>query len=254
MVMNLFRVSVALWFTCCMLARAADATPAATALLKKDATAQQAREMRDKLARAVTFLDHGVDAGTKLQDAVEFISEKSGVPIVIDKQAFRTNLAIDNVEEQPVTLPKLKSIKLGTIFRMLSASIGGTYLVLPDHVLITTTPVARPDQWTNDATSQEPTVDVQYDKRPLGEALQEMSDATGINIVLDVRVGEGAKIPVTATLSNVPISSGVRMLADMANLDSVTLKGALYVTTQENAERLRAQEKTKPPPAEKPMQ
>src|SRR5207302_3504080 len=42
-------------------------------------------------------------------------------------------------------------------------------------------------------------VTAQFDKRPLDEALEELSHQTGATIVLDSRLGDKTKTPVTAT-------------------------------------------------------
>jgi hypothetical protein len=54
------------------------------------------------------------------------------------------------------------------------------------------------------------------------------------------------------------VDAAVRVIADMVDLQPVTMENIYYVTTKENAERLRRQEPPKPlpstptPPAAKP--
>jgi len=250
--------SALLLFGTTALASSADPVPTTQVSSKSEAVCvqRQAQEMRAKLTRPAAFLEKGVDA-TMFREVVEFLGQKGDLLIVIDRDAFKSDLQVDNIEEMPVSLPKLQGVSLSTVLYTLSRHVGGTYLVLPDHVLITTVQRARPDLWTNDSSSSEPVVNAEFSKQPLAEALQEISALTGINVVLDARVEEQAKSPVTATLSNVPMRTGVRLLADTADLECVTMKGALYVTTKENADRLRREEKPKGAPpaagrAEKP--
>jgi hypothetical protein len=217
--------------------------PAPTAAQTKT-TADRAQEMRWKLAKPGLNLEKGVDPNTKFQDAVDFFSEKAGVLILVDTEAFKTDLQIDNVGEQTIWLPKMSGLRLSTMLAKLTAKIGGTYLVLPEHILITTPVRANPLAWADSNFSPEPTVDVEINKWPLETALAEMSDLTGINIVLDARPGEKGRATVSAKFNNAPVGTAVRLLADMANMDAVALNGALYVTTRENAVRLREETKS----------
>lgn len=70
------------------------------------------------------------------------------------------------------------------------------------------------------------------------QALKELANRTGANIVLDVRTKEKGKSPINANLQQVPLETAVRMLADMADLKAIVLDNALYVTTEENAKKL----------------
>src|SRR5262249_9215543 len=101
-----------------------------------------------------------------------------------------------------------------------------TYLVRPTHIEITTVVRAHPSRRTVCAT---------FVKRPLGEALQELSDLTGISVVVDARVEDKLKLPVTATLKEkTNLMAAVRFLADMADLKVVAVENALYVTSKAN--------------------
>ena len=86
-------------------------------------------------------------------------------------------------------------------------------------------------------------VELSFDQRPFAKVLEELADATGFNIVLDPRVGDKAKAPLSASLKNVPLETAVRLLADMADLKPVLLDNVFYVTTRANAALLQAEEK-----------
>jgi type II secretory pathway component HofQ len=81
-------------------------------------------------------------------------------------------------------------------------------------------------------------VDANFDRRPLAEALHELADQSGINVVLDARAGEKARTEVTATLSHVPVDTAVQVLADMADLKSMAIDNVIYVTSKANAKTL----------------
>ena len=87
-----------------------------------------------------------------------------------------------------------------------------------------------------------PSVGADYDRVPLAEALQDLSDQTGINIVVDSRLEQPARAEVTAHFHRVPLDTAVRLLADMAGLRLVVMDNVLYVTSKENAKEIDAEE------------
>jgi hypothetical protein len=56
---------------------------------------------------------------------------------------------------------------------------------------------------------------------------------------MSAAVAERARLPVTASLLNVPLDTAVMILTDMAQLQPVLIDTVLYVTTPENAARIR---------------
>jgi hypothetical protein len=208
-----------------------------------------ARILREKLARPVT-LDKGFDANTPLKDALDFLADRYDLTIIIDPKAFEV-INVQQVEEQPVRLPRLVGVSLSMVLRLLLNQLRGefkdtvytgTYLIRRDYIEVTTELHARPGDWPAAERPLGPRVDAEFDKRPLSEALQELADASGINVVLDAKAGDAGKAAVTATLQNARVDTAVRLLADMAGLKSVALADALYVTTKENARELQAEQ------------
>src|SRR5262249_39630067 len=100
------------------------------------ATIQSIRRIREKLSRPIS-LEKAIDKNTPLKDALEFLTDRYDVTILIDIPAFKQD-GVDNVEELPVGLPKMSNVSLGTILRLLSGQINGTYLVRRDYIEITT--------------------------------------------------------------------------------------------------------------------
>jgi hypothetical protein len=74
-------------------------------------------------------------------------------------------------------------------------------------------------------------VTAHFNKRPLDEALEELSHQTGATIVLDTRLGDKTKTPVTATFKGtVSLEAAVRLLAEMADLETDLEDTTLFVT------------------------
>lgn len=215
------------------------AVPAPAEVEKKPAAVvSKAREVREQLAKPAN-LDKGIEGNTPLKDALDFLGEQYGLNFTINSEAF-TAIGVQKVEEQPVHLPKMVGVPMSKVLQMLLSQIKGdeevgTYLIRGGEVEITTSANASPSKWTGEARRFAPTVDADFDRVPLEEALRELAARTGMSIVLDIRVGENARKPVTATLNQVPVDTAVRVVADMTDLRMTVIDNVLYVTTRENA-------------------
>jgi hypothetical protein len=205
----------------------------------------KARELRARLDEPAN-LDKGVDANTPLQDVLEFFSDRYDIPIVVDDKAFEA-IGVQKIAEQPVSLPKLIEVSRATALHMLLAQImsdkgeRGTFLLRHDHVLVTTTWHATPARWTQDRPGI-PHVDLALDRRPVDEALREVTALTGINVVVDVPAVAKARKTITAVMNNTRVDTAVRVLAEMAELKSVAVDNVLFVTTPDKAKQLQAEQ------------
>jgi hypothetical protein len=194
-----------------------------------------------KLKQPIT-LDKGIDANTPLKDALEHFSNQFEITIVIDTAAFKEENAEVDVEATQVKLPKMTGVALGTALRLLLAQspTPGTYVIHPSFLEVTTMKAALTDRLVQQQ------VMAKFDKVPLEEALEALADSTGASVIVDGRVGDKAKTPVTATFkNNLSLEAAVGLLANMADLKSVVIESGLYVTTKENAAALQAEQKKK---------
>jgi hypothetical protein len=205
---------------------------------------REAAALVRKLKQPIS-LERGMDAGTPLKDALEHLNDRYDLTILVNSQAFREadpNLA--EVEMAPVRMPRLKNVALGAVLRLLLAQVppeGATYLIRPDFIEVTTKSAAAPARLFGQKVA------AAFDRRPLDDALQDLSASSAVSVLVDPRTGDKAKTPVTATLKNdVSLETAVRLLADMAELKAVKVGGALYVTTRENAAVLQAEEGKRP--------
>lgn len=217
------------------------------------AGAKRAAEMRKKLA-AQTTVGGIEDPETKLEDALQFVLGRTGdLAFEINEQAFKDE-QIDDVGNRPLgrSIPKMTNVSLEAVLRRVLARIpstsGAIFVVRGGVVEITTRHAASPSLWTT-----APEVSVEFDKRELQGALQEIADATGVNVVLDARAKDKGKTAITATLRDVGVDTAVQLLANMADLTALPVDNVLYVTTKENAKTLRDEVlKTEPAKAEAP--
>jgi hypothetical protein len=198
------------------------------------------KQLRAKLTQPIS-LEKGIDSNTPLKDAVEFLSDRYEIPLLVNEAAFPKDENGNSVMGHPVRLSKLTGVKLGTVLRLVLAQVQGTYLIRGDHIEIVPRPLAWPSEWTADTRQLATAVTLDLHKQPLDRALQYLADASGINIILDARLAEqAANVPVTAVLTNVPVDTAASFLADMADLKVVVRYNILYVTNADNARELRA--------------
>ena len=78
----------------------------------------------------------------------------------------------------------------------------------------------------------------------LQKALRDLARETGANIVLDARQAKPAELPVTLRLTEVPLETAVRVLAESAGLRAVRMSNVLFVTSREVATEIRKEEET----------
>lgn len=152
------------------------------------------------------------------------------VPIIADAAAFRAETPdTPDVHEAQISLVNApRRLSLAGILKELTSQIpsgNATYLLRDGMIVITTVTRASPG-----FLLRAPVVAV-FDKKPLDEALDELSAQTGATVLLDPRVGDKARAPITAAFKNtITLEAAVRFLAEFANLRSVVDDDILVVT------------------------
>lgn len=217
------------------LALLACATPA-----RAEGKATNAREVRELLAGPVSL--DGFMRGTPLNDALAFLTQHTGITFVLDARAYRTELSVEDPGSLPVELPKLTNVRLSLALRLLLEPIDTDYLVQDNLVRVVPKKLV-----TGTRLLQQP-IDATFSRRPLAEALQDLADRSGANIVLDTRAAEPSKAPMTLTVHSAAVENVVLLLADMAGLNAVRVGNTLYVTTPENASELRLEQERRRQP------
>jgi hypothetical protein len=133
-------------------------------------------QLRALLARPIN-LDRGIDPNTPLRDALEhFEQTNKGMTILLNRRAFEEELGIQEIDQQPVRLPRMTGVPLGTILDMLLRQVNGRYLIRPGFIEITPPVRVWPEAWVFDENGFNrhwiPTVDVAFAKRPLEDAFE----------------------------------------------------------------------------------
>jgi hypothetical protein len=120
---------------------------------------------------------------------------------------------------------------------------GAVFLLRKKSIELTTNLKTRAEIWASEEGPFLPLAHGEYEKEPLDKVLRELADLAEYNIVVDARVAERAKTPITARFMNAPLDLAVSLLADMAELQPVLQGNILYVTSRENARLLELKKK-----------
>jgi hypothetical protein len=172
---------------------------------------------------------------SSLKDALNFIAERIGIPILVDRFAF-AGIGIQDVESQKVTITKLQNVPARDVLRLLLSQVGGDFLVDDGHLVVV------PQQYMAAERLVRRPVDITLENTTLAATCQRLSEVSGISIVLDSRCTDKAKVAVSGSFQHVPLETVVRILADMADLKAVAMDNVLYLTTKANAQELQAEQ------------
>jgi len=215
-------------------------------------------KMHETLAKTVS-LEKGMDT-QPLQDALDWFRDGHDLTVLVDQNSFTADLNIPDVVLQQVKLPKLVNVRLDTVLEKVVSQVQGGYLVKSDHIVITSAQRMIREIWGDIATQVETfglprpmmrAIHAAFDKQPLANVLQELSDMSGTSVVLDgKRIGDKGQTAVSGQFNNVPLDTAVRLLANQAGLRGIVVDNTILVTTEEHSSRvLQEQEKLAVPDA-----
>jgi hypothetical protein len=159
-------------------------------------------------------------------------------PIFFNEAAFRAEDAGTDVLDAPVRSPlSARKMTIASALRFVLEQAprrNATFLLRAGMVEITTLKAASTKQLLRQK------VMARYENVPLDTVLDDFAERTGVSVLVDGRVGDKMKTPVSANLGNDAALEGVlRLLADMAGLQLVVSDDAVYLTSPANARRLR---------------
>jgi hypothetical protein len=198
-----------------------------------------------KLASRVNF-DGLDDPRTTFQEALDKLSDSFDVRFDVEEAPFKAVFGDRSVLAEPVAqtpIPKMRDVSLDTVIRKILARIASqpgreaVYVLQGDSVLITTADILVARIWgENYRGPRFSLVHPDFEEKRLDDVMKELAQASGHNITVDKRLGSKAQVPVSIKMTNAPLDTVVRLLADMTDLDTVFLDNVIYVTTKENAE------------------
>jgi RNA polymerase sigma factor (sigma-70 family) len=220
----------------------------------KQTAARRAVDIRKKLSETINY-ELAVD--TTLDKALdELLTTSRGIPWTVNDAAFGPDNK-DIVKRTTVEkIDPITGVTVATVLNRLLAKIPNDsgksapmYLIRPDRLEITTRDAYLVESYPNRNSLLPlppylpPLAYAVFDKVPLSEALAELANTTGGNVVVAGYAAKEAETKVTAELNGVPLDAAVTVLADMADLKCVRVGNVYYVTSRERAGLLEKEEK-----------
>jgi RNA polymerase sigma factor (sigma-70 family) len=205
----------------------------------------RSQELRQILASTINF--SGIDdPKTTLIEAMDQLAKIHNVTFDVNEEAFKAD-GVNDILKTEITvmhpLPPLKTTLRNVLRKILSRApspSGTTFLIRQDTIEITTVAAVRAELGMEDDQRLLPLVWESFRNTSLLSALEALSDSSGFNVVVDPRqVVKIKDLEVTMKLANVPVDTAVRILADAGNLTVVPMDNTFYLTSSENATRLR---------------
>jgi hypothetical protein len=206
----------------------------------QNARSKKQLSIHEKLAVEIETKDFA-DPRT-LKDFIQDLCERAAgkgveLAILVDPTSFKIDdEAAPSPYDSQVQLPTVP--KTVTVAEALRIAIGqiqtnnGAILLRNGKIEIVTRSATTPEVLLKEKLPPH-----LFDKIPFANVMRQMSEMTGVTILLDPRLQEKAQIAVTADFrSDVPVEAALRMLTDMVELGIVIMEGGVYVTTPSNAE------------------
>jgi hypothetical protein len=162
--------------------------------------------------------------------AISQLREQTKINFVLDRFTIQ-QMGID--PEQPIVNLKLKDVKVRTVLKSMLSGHNLSYAIIGETVLVSTDEVAMYRQMRQ-------RVNVDLDKVEFASALKQLARETATNLPLDNRVAKEAKGEVSLQMEDVPLETAVRLMTEMVGLKAVRLGNVLFVTSEANANKLRA--------------
>jgi hypothetical protein len=163
--------------------------------------------LAEKLDRQIDF-DRAIEA--PLRDFFEFLTEKLGAKITLDKESFAKERRKGNLEEVRIRIPKIGEVCFHTIIRLMLSPINAVYEVHDNQIVI------LPDTKDGQTRDFPPLTEKQKERAkqlhkkttttsaeirrsieaPLKDILELVTDRYDVTIVFDVAAYRKAKVAV----------------------------------------------------------
>jgi len=203
-------------------------------------TAADSRQVLQFLEETQDFFPFA-QAEMNLREFLALLTEKyaaqgKDLPFLVEIESFKKTDGKFDINEvrvripnSPRRMPAIEALRIA----LSQSEKPASFLIRRGAVVI----VPKIDASAKELLKQ--TVVANFDGKPLNEALDELSALTGASIVLDGRLGDKVKKPITATLKNdVSLGAALRMLTDTADLKVVVLDSGIYVTSPAAAQAM----------------
>jgi hypothetical protein len=227
---------------------------------------QRPRFLISALDRRIPEIDKGDVAMVFLLDAIAKEASEQGfekdprkrVTITMNGSFLKESGGSFDPERMQIHFDtKLRDVRLDTVLRQIGSQLGrnkddrfgGTFFVRENSIELVSREKACEELGLK-LIDDEPLpllVHRIFARTKLEDALEQIGERYNQNIVIAPQAATKAATPITARLVNVPVTTAVETLAEMADLRVVRRVNVLYVTTKEQAAEIRAEHAKREP-------
>ncbi|HLN28032.1 MAG TPA: hypothetical protein VK395_09815 [Gemmataceae bacterium] len=167
------------------------------------------QETLENKVQKVVSLPKAIEASTPLKDALDVLAERWNLNIQVESKLFRKK-GMANVEGQPVSVPRLRDVRLATLLDLVASQVDGSCMIWKERLVIVPRSHARgakgagyqpmPFATTKENAELRSKLDKQIslpkesDPRPeFGDALHALAEQYELNIVIDERAFKAAR-------------------------------------------------------------
>jgi hypothetical protein len=194
------------------------------------------------------------DPKMTLREALRLLRNqyKVNIPFDFNDTAFLRAFGDSNKDIRDEVIGRIQAQRLplaALLRRMLGKVVvasGASFLLRDGHVEVTTEEAIRlelkippPEKETDWKPLPFIIIYMNLDGATLESACEKIAERAGCSVLIDPRVKEKASTAIKARLINIPLDAAVELVADMAGLAVARKANAYYLTTPENAARLK---------------
>jgi len=194
------------------------------------------------------------DPKATLRDVLNHLRNtyKVNVPFDYNDKAFGEAFGDSTKDVRDAIVGKIEAdrLPLGRLLHRILGKLvvgggGATFMLRAGHIEITTeAAIARELKLApadDDAPSRLPTMItyLKLDGETLEAACEKIADRAGVTVAIDPRAKEKASAVIKARLVNIPLDTAMELVADMAGLAVTRKANAYYLTTPENAAKMK---------------
>ena len=177
-----------------------------------------------------------------LRDAVQLFYEKFGaqgkdVPVIVDMGSFRQDHPdLADLWQAQVSLHNTpKRLQFSRALQQVVDQLPAPASILVRNGAIEI--VSRESTTLPVMLFQK--VLTRFDRTPLSDAVRQLSETSGVSVIVDPRVDKKKDAAITAEFrGDITLESALRLVANMADLKIVLMDRGVFVTTPENAATL----------------
>jgi hypothetical protein len=226
------------------------AVASALALATSQASAQSpAARKADPTVELLAKLRKPVDwaraDAASVNDLINQIVDKFGIPVLINEAAFKPVDPPLNTAAPMLKISAARALSLSTVLPQILGQFEATYLVRKDHLEIVPIEFAMketkniaPNEDEGTARPDQPLVSMIFKEKPLNEAVAELAEEYNLTVIVSPQSADARMGFVTARILNTPADKALELLTLQCDLRIVRKGNSFLITSRDHANDL----------------